>query len=94
MEKIELIIKIVMALCTIFVVPYLNSWLSSKVGEMKAKQISDTVQTLCESAQQLLWNSTGEDRLEYVISNLTKLEIDVNDEIRALIESKVYELHK
>jgi len=54
MEKIELIIKIVMALCTIFVVPYLNSWLSSKVGEMKAKQISDTVQTLCESAQQLL----------------------------------------
>jgi len=39
-------------------------------------------------------NSTGEDRLEYVISNLTKLEIDVNDEIRALIESKVYELHK
>lgn len=94
MEKIELIIKIVMALCTIFVVPYLNKWLNAKVGEVKAKEIVDTIGRLCESAEQLLWESSGEDRLNYVMENLVKMEIDVNDEIRAMIESKVYELHK
>lgn len=81
---IELVVKLVFALCggiiTIYVVPWL-----------KEKNLYNTVKRMVQAAEK--WNKTNPiDKKAWVISQLSAKGITVNAYVEALIESAVQEL--
>ena len=86
---IELIITLLSAVMTAFIIPVLKQKLSAE----KAEQLRFWVKTAVSAAEQLYGGKTGEQKKKYVVNFLLSKGIvfDV-DEVSALIESEVYKL--
>lgn len=86
---IELIITLLSAVMTAFIIPVLKQKLSAE----KADRLRFWVKTAVSAAEQLYGGKTGEQKKKYVVNFLLSKGIvfDV-DEVSALIESEVYKL--
>lgn len=86
---IELIITLLSAVMTAFIIPVLKQKLSAQ----KADRLRFWVKTAVSAAEQLYGGKTGEQKKKYVVNFLLSKGIvfDV-DEVSALIESEVYKL--
>lgn len=92
---VEIIIALLGALITAFLIP----WLRSKISATKREQIAETVRVLVKSAEQLFGAGKGEEKLQYVVMALKQAGYavnieDVSDKLRAMIEAAVLELGK
>ncbi len=86
---IEIIIALVSALITGFLIPYLRKKLSAEKLEETKKWINIAV----NAAEQIYGGKTGKQKKEYVVKFLLSKGIVVDvDEVTALIESEVYKL--
>lgn len=85
----EIIITVLSALITGFLIPSLKNKLSAE----KREQLLYWVNIAVKAAEQLYGSKTGKQKKEYVVSFLLSKGIvfDV-DEVTALIESEVYKL--
>lgn len=85
----ELIITLISALISCFLIPQLKNRLS----EEKREQLLYWTEVAVKAAEQLYGSKTGQQKKEYVVSFLLSKGIvfDV-DEVTALIESEVYRL--
>lgn len=85
----ELIITILSAIITGFIIPAIKS----KLSEEKRQQLLYWVNIAVKAAEQLYGSKTGQQKKEYVVAFLLSKGIvfDV-DEVTALIESEVYRL--
>lgn len=85
----ELIITLISALISCFLIPTLKS----KLSEEKRSQLLYWVNVAVKAAEQLYGSKAGKQKKEYVVSFLLSKGIvfDV-DEVTALIESEVYNL--
>lgn len=86
---IELIITLLSAVMTAFIIPVLKQKLSAE----KTDRLRFWVKTAVSAAEQLYGGKTGEQKKKYVVNFLLSKGIvfDV-DEVSALIESEVYKL--
>lgn len=95
-EIISAVITIIAACITVFLIPYLKT----KLDEAKRKRIKEYVDVAVLAAEQLFPSLDGEkmgkDKLNYVAKMLEAKGItfnvdDINDSVRAMIESAVRE---
>lgn len=95
-EIISAVITIITACITVFLIPYLKT----KLDEAKRKRIKEYVDVAVLAAEQLFPSLDGEkmgkDKLNYVAKLLEEKGItfnvdDINDSVRAMIESAVRE---
>lgn len=95
-EIISAVITIITACITVFLIPYLKT----KLDEAKRKRIKEYVDVAVLAAEQLFPSLDGEkmgkDKLNYVVKMLEANGItfnvdDINDSVRAMIESAVRE---
>lgn len=95
-EIISAVITIITACITVFLIPYLKT----KLDEAKRKRIKEYVDVAVLAAEQLFPSLDGEkmgkDKLNYVVKMLEAKGItfnvdDINDSVRAMIESAVRE---
>lgn len=95
-EIISAVITIITACITVFLIPYLKA----KLDEAKRKRIKEYVDVAVLAAEQLFPSLDGEkmgkDKLNYVVKMLEAKGItfnvdDINDSVRAMIESAVRE---
>ncbi|MGN1194581.1 MAG: phage holin, LLH family [Acutalibacteraceae bacterium] len=86
---IEIIISLLSAVITAFIIPILKQRLSAE----KQEKLMFWVQTAVKAAEQIYGTKTGQEKKEYVVRFLLSkgIVIDV-DEVSALIESEVYKL--
>lgn len=86
---IELVIALVSALITTFLIPILKEKLSIE----KYEKLKMWVSVAVKAAEQIYGSKTGQKKKEYVVSFLLSkgLVFDV-DEVTAMIESEVYKL--
>lgn len=86
---IELVIALVSALITTFLIPILKEKLSIE----KYEKLKMWVSVAVKAAEQLYGSKTGKQKKEYAVSFLLSkgLVFDV-DEVTAMIESEVYKL--
>lgn len=93
---ISAVITIITACITVFLIPYLKT----KLDEAKRKRIKEYVDVAVLAAEQLFPSLDGEkmgkDKLNYVAKMLEAKGItfnvdDINDSVRAMIESAVRE---
>ncbi len=88
-EIITVILTLISALITGYVIPLISQSLSTA----KQEKLRFWVSTAVQAAEQLFGGDTGEEKKEYVVSFLLSKGIVVDvDEITALIESEVYKL--
>lgn len=97
-EIIKLIIQILVgiaALAVTYIMPKIRAWITEKIGAENMAKLDGYITEFVAAAEQMLKadDPTGEKRLQYVIDQLTKLGYTVTDEIRAAIESKVFEIN-
>ena len=95
-EIISAVITIITACITVFLIPYLKT----KLDEAKRKRIKEYVDVAVLAAEQLFPSLDGEkmgkDKRNYVVKMLEANGItfnvdDINDSVRAMIESAVRE---
>ena len=85
----ELIITLISALISCFLIPQLKNRLS----EEKREQLLYWTEVAVKAAEQLYGSKTGQQKKEYVVSFLLSKGIVFDiDEVTALIESEVYRL--
>ena len=85
----ELIITLISALISCFLIPQLKNRLS----EEKREQLLYWTEVAVKAAEQLYGSKTGQQKKEYVAAFLLSKGIVVDiDEVTALIESEVYKL--
>lgn len=86
---IEIIISLLSAVITAFIIPILKQRLSAE----KQEKLLFWVQTAVKAAEQVYGTKAGQEKKEYVVKFLLSKGIvfDV-DEVSALIESEVYKL--
>ncbi len=86
---IELIVAIVSALITTFLIPILKE----KISAEKYEKLKMWVSVAVKAAEQIYGSKTGQQKKEYVVSFLLSkgLVFDI-DEVTAMIESEVYKL--
>lgn len=88
---VELIIVIIAAIVARYVVPYMKL----SIGESKMEKLLYWITTFVRSAEMLFGEKTGEEKLKYVLTNVTSklndigIKVDETD-LRALIEDAVY----
>ncbi len=88
-EIITVILTLISALVTGYVIPLISQSLSTS----KQEKLRFWVSTAVQAAEQLFGGDTGEEKKEYVVSFLLSKGIVVDvDEVTALIESEVYKL--
>lgn len=86
---IEIVISLISALITAFVIPLLKQ----KLSECKQEKLKFWVETAVAAAEQIYGSKTGQQKKNYVVNFLLSKGIVVNvDEVAALIESEVYKL--
>lgn len=85
----ELIITLISALISCFLIPQLKN----KLSEEKREQLLYWTEVAVKAAEQLYGSTTGQQKKEYVVSFLLSKGIVFDiDEVTALIESEVYRL--
>lgn len=92
---IEIVIALIGAIITAFVIP----WLRIKTTTAQRETTATIVKTLVYAAEQIFGSGMGAEKLQYVADMLKNIgyEIDVNDitdDLRIMIESAVAELAK
>lgn len=88
-EIITVIITLLSALVTSYIIPLISQTLSAA----KQEKLLFWVQTAVSAAEQLYGSSTGEEKKAYVVSFLLEKGIVFDiDEVTVLIESEVYKL--
>ena len=92
---IEIIIALIGAIITAFVIP----WLRIKTTTAQRETTATIVKTLVSAAEQIFGSGMGAEKLQYVADMLKNIgyDIDVNDitdDLRIMIESAVAELTK
>lgn len=95
-EIMEIIVKLVGTLIGIGGVYLLKlgaSYLRSRLDEREEAMLDSFVTSLVEAAEQMLREESGQKRLEYVQEQLIEAGYDLTEAVRALIESKVYEIN-
>lgn len=97
-EIIDIIIKVVATLLAFgaaWLGKYLVSWLKSKLNEKDAAKLDLFITELVAAAEQLYKKSDtdGTMRLNYVESMLIQAGYEITNSVRAMIESKVYEIN-
>ena len=97
-EILDIIIKVVAALLAFgaaWLGKYVVSWLKSKLSEKNAAKLDLFVAELVAAAEQLYKKDDpdGKMRLNYVESMLIQAGYDITNAVRAMIESKVFEVN-
>ena len=88
-EIIEVVIMIISAVVSTFLIPYLRQ----RLGDEKREKLLFWVKTAVRAAEQIYGSKTGQQKKEYVVSFLLSKGIVVDiDEVTALIESEVHKL--
>lgn len=74
---------------------YLVKWLKTRLSDSDAAKLDLFITELVAAAEQLYRNGDpgGEKRLDYVQRMLVEAGYDITDMVRALIESKVYDIN-
>lgn len=99
MENImDIIIRVAATLLALglgYLSKFLVSWLKGKLSEQNAAKLDLFVDELCAAAEQMYKadDPDGTIRLRYVESMLVQAGYDITDAVRALIESKVFEIN-
>lgn len=99
MENImDIIIRVVATLLALglgYLGKFLVSWLKGKLSEQNAEKLDLFISELCAAAEQMYKadDPDGTIRLRYVESMLVQAGYDITDAVRALIESKVFEIN-
>lgn len=86
---IEIVVAILSALVTTFLIPYIKK----KISAEKLAELQKWVGVAVEAAEQIYGSKTGAQKKEYVVSFLLSKGIVFNtDEVNALIEAEVHKL--
>lgn len=99
METImDIIIRIVATLLAFgagYVGKLLVGWLKGKLNEQQTEKLDLFVAELCAAAEQMFKEAdpNGSIRRQYVEGMLIKAGYEITDVIRAMIESKVFEIN-
>lgn len=95
-EMFEIIIKLLGTLAGVGVVYAIKmcvSYLRSRLDEREEAVLDSFVTSLVAAAEQMYKTEPGEAKLSYVQTQLIEAGYELTDALRALIESKVYELN-
>lgn len=97
-EIIDIVIKVVATLLALglgWVGKYLVNWLKSKLSEKNAEKLDLFVAELVAAAEQMYKKDDpdGTIRLLYVEKMLAQAGYEITDAVRALIESKVFDIN-
>lgn len=97
-EIIDIVIKVVATLLALglgWVGKYLVNWLKSKLSEKNAEKLDLFVAELVAAAEQMYKKDDpdGTVRLLYVEKMLAQAGYEITDAVRALIESKVFNIN-
>lgn len=97
-EILDIIIKVLagmLALGAAWLGKYVVSWLKSKMTEKSSAKLDSFVAELVAAAEQLYKEEDidGKMRLNYVESMLIQAGYEITNVVKALIESKVYEIN-
>ncbi len=88
---LEIVLMIVTALITSFLIPYIRS----KTTAQEREKILSLVKIACSSAEQMAELVTGKDKYAYVENLLMNMGIKISaDELEAMIEACVFEINK
>ena len=86
---IEIVVAILSALVTTFLIPYIKKKLSAE----KLAELQKWVGIAVEAAEMVYGSKTGKEKYEYVVSFLLSKGFTIDtEEISALIEAEVYKL--
>ena len=86
---IEIVVAVLSALVTTFLIPYIKKKLSAE----KLAELQKWVGIAVEAAEQIYGGKTGEKKKEYVVSFLRSKGIVFDtEEVNALIEAEVHKL--
>lgn len=91
------ILELVIMVCSFLISAFLIPWLKNKLGADKVALIEQWVNKAVLSAQQTMWDQTGEDRkksvVDFVHKMCTKHNIEITDEqIDILIQAAVKQM--
>ncbi len=97
-EIIDIVIKIVATLLAFglgLLLKQLGSWLKSNLNEKERTMLDRFVSELVAAAEQMYKaeDPDGSIRLSYVESMLVQAGYDITDAVKALIESKVFDIN-
>lgn len=88
---IEIVLALLAVILTRYAVPAIRAYLESK----NAQNLEALIDELVKAAEQLIkGEKKGEARLSYVEEMLNAKGIQMDDEVRAKVESKVYSMKK
>ena len=88
-QVLQIVVALVVVLLTRYAVPALNAYLKSK----DAEQLESLIDELVKAAEQLIQGSKqGEKKLSYVEEMLAAQGITMDDNVRAKVEAKVYQM--
>lgn len=98
-EILDIVIKVVatlLALGAAWLGKYVVSWLKTKLSEKNAAKLDLFVAELVAAAEQLYKEDDidGKMRLSYVESMLIQAGYEITNVVRAMIESKVFEINQ
>ena len=88
---IELVVRAVAVLIMAYVAPKLKAWLNANLDAKEMEMLDRLIKAFVEAAEQTI-HTRGEDRKEYVVSQLEALGYQMDKEIDARIEAAVYGL--
>ena len=95
-EILDIVVRVAGTLGGIMVI-YLAkiavNYLKSRLNEKEEALLADFVGSLVMAAEQMYKTEPGEARLSYVQDQLIEAGYELTDALRALIESKVYEVN-
>ena len=88
---LEAVIALAVAVITVFLLP----WLSSKTTAEERRELLGWVDIAVAAAQQLYYQCSGQQRLEYALSMLEEKGFDVDDGVVLdAVEAAVLKLHQ
>ena len=95
MNIIIQVLAMLLALCASWLCKYMVNWMKSKLDEEGAEKLDLFVSELVAAAEQLYKDDDfdGSIRLDYVQKMLIEAGYEINDVVRAVIESKVFEIN-
>lgn len=95
MTDLTFIVEIVVALVGALVTAFLIPWLKTKLSADQTAVMLAWVKIAVSAAQQLYHDLDGAERLEYALAILEQKGYDINSAVvRSAIEAEVLKLHK
>lgn len=95
-EILDIVIRVAGTLAGLMVIYLLKmgaTYLESRLDEREETVLDSFVSSLVAAAEQMYKTESGEARLSYVQTQLIEAGYELTDALRALIESKVYEIN-